>query len=367
MLRQALALIIAALLLALCGLSDAGQFCVIDPPRAASATGTGFYVAQPSAARAASSADTSYRLFDPAGNEFRIRGVNRNHADSYGTPAGLPLSGANAERIFLQASKAPAFNLALVQSEIVANNIVPIPVLGWELTTCKSDPALLATVVDRWVAQAATWTQLNPYGLVNIANEWGPPVSAADKGLGWLTGNATAVQRMRGAGYASTLVIDAGGCGQDAGTVVKYGQQLLDADPEHNLLFSVHVYGSWHYPATATWMQDYTKAMASLRATGLPIIVGEFGPLNGGPSSSQTLVPTDKLIADAEANGWGWMPWSWDDNNLAGCASNDASFSLTRKCGVYTGDDANELTAWGRTVVPVLKASQPRRANLATH
>jgi hypothetical protein len=37
MLRQAIALIIAALLLALCGLSDAGQYCVIDPPRAASA------------------------------------------------------------------------------------------------------------------------------------------------------------------------------------------------------------------------------------------------------------------------------------------------------------------------------------------
>src|SRR4051812_35445450 len=106
MLRHAATLVLAALLLALCGLSDAGQFCVIDPPRAASATGTGFYVAQPSPARAASSADTSYRLFDPNGDEFRIRGVNRNHWDSYGTPAGLPLSGANAERIFLQASKA---------------------------------------------------------------------------------------------------------------------------------------------------------------------------------------------------------------------------------------------------------------------
>ena len=44
-------------------------------------TGKGFYV-------------VGSKLYDPNGQEFRIRGVNRNHWDSYGTPTGLPLSGS---------------------------------------------------------------------------------------------------------------------------------------------------------------------------------------------------------------------------------------------------------------------------------
>lgn len=339
------------LLIACAVVALAGQFCVIDPPRAASATGTGFYVAKPISQRAASSADASFRLFDPAGNEFRIRGVNHNHWDAYGAPAGLPRSGANAVRMFLRFTDPPATTWGYV-APLLAAGLTPIPT-NWT-TTCKSDQASLAATVDTWVAQASTWAQLNRTGLLNVANEWGPAVSSADKGAGWLTGNQQAVARLRFAGLTMPLVIDAGGCGQDAGTIVKYGQQLLDADPEHNLIFSVHVYGSWHYPATASWMQDYSTAMAQLRATGLPILIGEFGPYNGGASSSKTLVPTATLIADAEANGWGWLPWSWDDNNLPGCLADDNGFSLTKKCGVYVTDD--DLTAWGRTIVPILKA-----------
>jgi mannan endo-1,4-beta-mannosidase len=331
----------------------AGSYCVIDPPRPGVSASKHFYVAVPATARAASNPDTSYRLFDPSGNEFRIRGLNRNHWDSYGTKAGFPLSGANTQRIFLPLSTKPAdYSWNIVKTEIIDAGIVPIPT-NWT-TTCKTDQASLAAAVDTWVAQAATWRDM--VGLINIANEWGPAISSADKGAGWRDGYLAAIARMRFAGYLQPLVIDSGGCGQDAGIVTKYGKELLDADPEHNLVFSVHIYGSWHYPATATWMQDYAKSIAALRATGLPIIAGEFGPLNNGPSSSRTLVPTDVLISDLEAAGWGWLGWSWDDNNLAGCVSNDSSFGMTKKCGIYTGDDEHELTAWGKTIVPMLKA-----------
>lgn len=345
----------------------AGQYCVIDPPRAASATGTGFYVAKPISQRAASSPDTSYRLFDPTGQEFRIRGVNHNHWDAWGAPAGIPLSGANTARIFLRFTDPPATTWGWV-APILANGVTPIPT-NWT-TTCKADQASLTAAVDTWVAQASTWQQLNGTGLINIANEWGSSSTAADKGVGWLTGNLTAIARLRAAGLTMPLVIDAGGCGQDAGTIVKYGQQVFDSDPEGNIIFSVHVYGSWHNPATASWMQDYSTAMAQLRATGLPLMIGEFGPYNGGTSGSRTLVPTATLIADAEANGWGWMPWSWDDNNLPACAADDAGFSLTKKCGVFTGATDpttgafTELTTWGQTIVPMFRTTGARRALL---
>jgi mannan endo-1,4-beta-mannosidase len=308
--------------------------------RPAGNTGKGFFV-------------SGGKLYDPNGQEFRIRGVNRNHWDSYGTPAGLPLSGANTERVVLSFAKPTSYNWNIVSSEMLSNKIVPIP--GNWTGTCKSDPASLSAIVDTWVAQASTWTQLNSTGLINIANEWGPPNSTV-----WRDNYITAIGRMRAAGYTGTLVVDSGGCGQDAQDIIKYGAMVLASDPQRNILFDVHVYGGFHFPATATWMQDYATAMSQLKATGLPLIIGEFGPgKNIGPSP--TLITPQKIIADAEANGWGWMPWSWDDNNLQACASDDNGFSMTTKCGSYKSD--SDLTAFGKTVVPILKA----KAVKATH
>ena len=302
--------------------------------RPAGNTGKGFFVA-------------GSRLYDPNGIEFRIRGVNRNHWDSYGTPTGLPLSGANTERVVLSFTNSASSNWNIVSSQMLANKIVPIP--GNWTGTCKADTASLTAIVDTWVAQAATWTQLNDTGLINIANEWGPANSIV-----WRDSYITAIARMRAAGYTGALVVDAGGCGQDAQDIVKYGAAVLASDPQKNILFDVHVYGGFHYPATATWMQDYDTAMAQLKASGLPLILGEFGPGNNiGPSP--TLVTPQHVIDTAEANGWGWMPWSWDDNNLANCTSNDNGFSMTLKCGIYKTDA--DLTTFGKTVVPILKST----------
>jgi mannan endo-1,4-beta-mannosidase len=309
-------------------------------PRPAGNTGKGFYVA-------------GSKLYDPNGQEFRIRGVNRNHWDSYGSPTGLPLSGANTERMVLSFAKPTSYNWNIVSTQALANKIVPIP--GNWTATCKADPASLTAIVDTWVAQAATWTQLNATGLINIANEWGPANSTV-----WRDNYITAIARMRAAGYSGTLVVDSGGCGQDAQDIVKYGAAVLASDPQKNILFDVHVYGSFHYPATASWMQDYTTAMAQLKASGLPLILGEFGPgRNVGPSP--TMVTPEKVIADAEANGWGWMPWSWDDNNLSNCTSDDNGFSMTLKCGTYKTDA--DLTTFGKTIVPILKAKAVKATN----
>lgn len=284
-------------------------------------------------------------LFSPDGSRFIIRGFSRLHPDSYGTAADAQRMGANTVRLALNFTKPAAANLALAQS-YVAVGIVPMP--GNWMGTCKSDPAILSAIVDTWVVQAATWTQLNRTGLVNIANEWGPANSVV-----WRDNYLAAIPRMRAAGYTGTLVIDSGGCGQDAQDVVKYGAALLAADPLHNLLFDLHVYGSWHFPATATWMQDYSTAMRQLKASGLPIMLGEFGPGRGiGPSP--TMLTPATIIGDAEANGFSWLAWSVDDNNLPGCAADDNWFSMTKKCGVF--NVPGDLTTFGWQVVPVLQA-----------
>lgn len=300
--------------------------------RPAGNTGKGFYV-------------SGSKLYDPKGNEFRIRGVNRNHWDSYGSPTGLPLSGANTVRIVLGFNNSTSYNWDIVSTQLLANKIVPMP--GNWTATCKADVASLTAVVDTWVAQASTWTQLNSNGLINIANEWGPGDSIV-----WRDSYITAIARMRAAGYTGTLVVDSGSCGQDAQDVVKYGAAVLASDPQKNILFDVHVYGGFHYPATASWMQDYDTAMAQLKASGLPIFLGEFGPGNNiGPSP--TMVTPQHIIGTAEANGWGWAPWSWDGNNLPNCMADDNGFSLTTKCGVYK--TSADLTTFGKTVVQILQ------------
>jgi mannan endo-1,4-beta-mannosidase len=300
--------------------------------RPAGNTGTGFYV-------------SGSKLYDANGHEFRIRGVNRVHYDN--GSVGLPLSGANTERIALNFTKPATSNLNLVKAQILDFKMVPMP-SNWS-GTCKSDATSLTAIVDAWVAQAPTWTALNSHGIINIANEWGPPNSTF-----WRDSYIAAVARMRAAGYTGTLAIDSGGCGQDPQDIIKYGAAVLASDPQKNILFDVHVYGAFHLPAAASWQTDYAKSMAALKSTGLPIMLGEFGPgKNVGPSPT-TIMP-EQVIATAEAAGWGWMPWAWDDNNLDACKANDGWFSMTLQCGNYKTD--NDLTAFGKAIVPILKAT----------
>jgi hypothetical protein len=84
------------------------------------------------------------------------------------------------------------------------------------------------------------------------------------------------------------------------------------------------------------------------QASGAVYIVGEFGPgRNIGPSPT-TVTPAE-IISAAEANGIGWLPWAWDDNDLPGCKADDNWFSLTYNCGAYA--QPSDLTAYGQDVV----------------
>jgi mannan endo-1,4-beta-mannosidase len=297
-------------------------------------TGTGFFV-------------SGSKVYDAKGAEFRVRGVNRVHWDNGST--GLWLSKANTERIAIDFTQSTATNMGVINNQILAHKMVPMPG-NWN-GTCSSDPAALTAIVDTWVAQASAWTALNSNGAINIANEWGPNASSTNHV--WRDSYITAIKRMRAAGYTGLLVIDAAGCGQDAPTVTLDGAAVLAADPQHNVLFDVHVYGNFYYPATASWMIDYTKSLAALAATGLPVMLGEFGPgKNVGPSP--TLITPTQVIATAEAAGWGWLAWAWDDNNLASCKADDNWFSMTTSCGSYAS--SSDLTTFGKTIVTLLQS-----------
>lgn len=103
------------------------------------------------------------------------------------------------------------------------------------------------------------------------------------------------------------------------------------------------IYDQGHYAAII-------PRLATLSAQGLCVVVGEFGPgKNIGPSP--TMVTPDQIVSMAEASGLGWLPWAWDNNNLANGASDDNGFSMTTTGpGIYTGQ-ATELTAYGKAML----------------
>jgi hypothetical protein len=292
--------------------------------------GTGFFV-------------LNGKLYDANGVEFRIRGVDKVHWDD--PNPGLASSNANTVRWEIDFTRSASSNVALLQggagktAGTIYNHMVVMP--GAFDTpaggpTCSNDATVLQSAVSVWVAQAATWSQLERYAILNIANEWGPSNSTV-----WRDSYQTAISQMRQAGIHATLSITSGGCGQDNADLVKYAQAVFDSDPEKNVIFDRHVYGG---NADVASLQKDATALAAL---GLPIIFGEFGPgKNIGPSPT-TLTPP-QVIQTAEENNFGWMAWAWDDTTMSNWSVDNTWFGLSYK-GAYTS--SADLTMYGQQVV----------------
>jgi hypothetical protein len=292
--------------------------------------GTGFFV-------------LNGKLYDANGVEFRIRGVDKLHWDN--GSAGLASSHANTVRWNIDFTRSASSNVALLQggagktAGTIYNHMAVMPG-AWSAPagtlTCSEDATILQSAVSVWVAQAATWGQIEKYAILNIANEWGPSNSII-----WRDSYQAAVSQMRQAGIHATLSITSGGCGQDNADLVKYAQEIFDADPEKNIIFDRHVYGG---DADATALGTDAAALAAL---GLPIIFGEFGPGRDIGPSPTNLTPA-QVIQTAEQYGLGWMAWAWDDNNLSLSQADNTWFSLSY-AGTYAA--SADLTIFGQEVV----------------
>lgn len=300
-------------------------------------TGNGFFV-------------LNGKLYDANGKQFVIRGVNKLHWDA-NTP-GIPNTNANAVRYDIDFSQPTSTNLALVQQSIDAH-MVPIP-CNWAVGSCP-DESQLPTVVNTWIAQAAAWKTIDRYMILNIANELGGGNSTA-----WRDAYITAIGRLRNAGYLCTICVDAGGCGQDNDDLANYAQAVFDSDPQKNVIFSQHIYGNWGTGGNPSWAIDLDTGLNRLAATGLCFIVGEFGPgRNIGPSP--TLLTPGQIITAADARGFGWLAWAWDDPP----SSTDDNWFALSKNGYY--NSSADLTTFGRDVVENTTYGLKARAVKQTH
>jgi hypothetical protein len=301
-------------------------------------TGTGFYV-------------VGREIYDANGNKFDIRGFSNTHwwgntADSFNAISEFPKTKANAVRAVFGpgfGAYRPAERQQVVE-EYIKNGIVPI--VEDHGATVSEDPVPFRRAVDRWLDPAnVQWLkQYEKYVILNIANEWGPNSTV------WRDEYINAVARIRAAGINCLLMIDAGGLGgQDIRSIDTWWNQIEGSDPQHNIVFSIHMYRYWvsgDKPGTnyapGSWgngmPEDIKTELDKAVQMNIPLVVGEFS-WQGGDVNYKTSTAM-KLFSDHDI---GWLAWSWNWNR------NPAYDMIANGGWQYTSGAS--LTAFGNLVI----------------
>ncbi|WKB55841.1 cellulase family glycosylhydrolase [Eleftheria terrae] len=280
-------------------------------------------------------------LRDANGQSFVIRGINVPLAwyyqDVYNNIGAIRANtGANTLRLVWTAGAGSdeAWQAALRRT--VEHKMIPM--LELHDATGSNDPARLQQAANWWASKAdhLKRPEVARHVLINIANEWSDwymasPDHAPDVAV-WFEAYKNAITTIRNAGIRSTLVIDGAGYGQDIQHSLKaYGRALMQHDPQHNLLFSVHLYCEWTNAAAIE------QGLRSVKEAGLPILVGEFG--NDHPPCGA--LPYRDVMRISQQHGLGYLAWSWKGNTPGQLDQLDMSRDWA----------GTSLTGWGHDVV----------------
>ena len=347
-----------------------------DPvPRPSYNTGAGFFVFEG-------------KVYDASGHTFVMKGPNNNHAwgsyaSNYNAIDHIARTGANAARAVMyqdivadpthnwtDAADTPARRKVVVE-RYLANGVVPIVEdhASIQDSSSQSNPAALHEITTHWLDNAAWLKQYERYVILNIANEWGPPAGASGTNTVWRDNYITQVQRLRAGpdGNIATqadninalIMIDAGQWGQDFNTLQYHADDILAADPQHNVVFSIHLYGQWraddrNFEVNNAANSDFgpwnmVTRLAALKNAGIPLVIGEwawedfrdFNDLH----SPYAAYRTRRVMELADELGIGWLGWSW--NHSSPTTLNMISGAIQN----YQYNTNADLTDWGNWLV----------------
>ena len=251
------------------------------------------------------------RVVERDGTPFVMRGVNHAHV-WYPTQtrafADIKSFGANTVRVVLGSGQrwgpTPAAEVSNVISLCKQNKM--ICVLEVHDTTGygeQSGAATLDQAATYWIGVASALKGQEDYVVINLGNE--PFGNNAQVSATWATATSGAISRLRGAGLQHLIMADGPMWGQDWGNVMRDNTaSVLNADPLHNTVFSIHMYGVYN---TAAKINAYFDAF---RTAGLPLVVGEFGNMHSDGDPDE-----DTIMAQAQARGLGYLGWSWSGNS----------------------------------------------------
>jgi len=300
-------------------------------------------------------------LSDECGNKVILRGINMGsiYAVNFGLKEldEIEKTGANNVRIVLKRNYEDWTNGGAVTA-LTAAKIEPIitsclakgmiPILELHDFTGSTNAIADLQQATQWWTSADIRTMVQKYQksiIVNIANE---PENGSASDATYGDANITAVKALRNAGYTCPIMIDASNWGKDHVFFLYKGQALMDADPLHNLLFSVHAY--W---PTKGKFGDYSDAkitadFTALKQSGLPIVLGELAwadiqttNINGHDVAVPYTINYKLLMKLCQENEFGYIAWWWGFNNNPG-ANNQLSMTQD---GLY-----NSLSAAGKEI-----------------
>lgn len=274
------------------------------------------------------------RLTEAGGEPLVLRGVNHGYAFGHG-PASvfddIRATGANAVRVALGTghewpATRPSEVASIVSRCKAARLICVLDVHDTMGYGTQPGAATIAEAVDYWLTLRDVLRHQESYVVLNIANE--PSGHAVD--ADWLDTTEAAIARLRRAGFAHALMVDAPNWGNDAFRVMyDHAAAVFASDPQRNVVFDVHMYGPFD---TAEKVAAYLGHFVAQR---LPIVVGEFSSIHeyGDPDE-------DAIMAFCQAYGLGYLGWSWSGNS-----------PQYEYLDVVAGYRPGRLTAWGRRLV----------------
>lgn len=277
-------------------------------------------------------------LFSKDNEKVILRGIN--HMFIWTDREGKAISeiaktGANVIRIVWN-MRGKVSDLDSIISECIENNMIPMP----ELHDGTGAWDKLPEILDFWLRDEVLQMIANhqEYLILNIGNEIGDCEIETEE---FFNAYNVIITKMRAAGIRVPLVIDADEWGQSTNNIMKQGRRLLQADPEHNLLFSIHMWwpSETHdliktgYPTVEKRITGELEKSVEL---GIPLIIGEFAPV---AANGIREIPYKHIMAEAERLEIGWLAWSWGPGNQD-----------TPEMDMTTHSSFNTLVEWGRIV-----------------
>jgi mannan endo-1,4-beta-mannosidase len=282
-------------------------------------------------------------LQDACGKDLILRGVNQMTVwtDWTGTPRdGAPMfgeiakTGANSVRISWVVKDAnkdvPAVTVSQLDAAIktaVDNKMIPIVGL-WD-KTCMWSAKDVSEVIAWWTQPdvVALIKKHQKYLIVNFANEMGYSGLPYSE---YISEYKRAITALRTAGIKVPILIDASSCGQDELSIAAAAPELMKLDA--NVLFGLHM---WWTDQSLERIQKTYKAMADLK---IPFVVSEFAE---SAVDCKTPILYKEIITQAQKNGVGYLPWSWDN----------ASACMKHAMTTDSGQSFSTLSGWGLEVM----------------
>ena len=244
-------------------------------------------------------------LYSPQGERVILRGVNNMNvvSDKTGEKSfpEIAKTGANVVRIMWMRFGGGGDKLDVIIGNCIKQKMIPII----ELHDATGKWEMLDSTVNFWVRPDVrdVLVKYERYLLLNIANEAGTSAVTMQE---FKSKYSAAIGKIRAAGINVPLMIDAANWGRNEAYLLENAVALLQNDPEHNLLFS------WHIWDSGIAESRIEKAVERSVALNIPLEIGEFAPME---VKCKCCIPYKFIMQYCQQQSIGWLAWSWGPGN----------------------------------------------------